>query len=225
MKTITKYDDKQYPKRHVLLRELEGWYKADPSVPVEFKQRFAKYKASGSNMKPTRWLLKHGYINQIEATVLGEHLNPFSFKLSCRFNDIFRAKKSPHYNSCLNRSMWDQNIANLQDKDLGVVYIPDAAGHFKFRAFVRLCVIGSHFILVVYKPYGNGDFEAVLQTLNKVIPTFKAGYKWLVFNRKTHLPEKKLFLRSATKNAIKQKWCDHPYIHQNDYLYISAHKD
>lgn len=101
----------------------------------------------------------------------------FSFKLSCSFNDILRVE-SPHYKSCYFRD-GDNLGCNAHapfnfcfDCTLGVIYIPDKAGDYLFRAYVHICKDEKgNKVLYIPGCYGETSYlDGIVRTLEKELP-------------------------------------------------------
>ena len=210
-------NEEKLSKKHPYLRSIEGWYKAEGVIPYAFQGVMRLYRESKSPMKATRWLLRNQYITYREAVVLGAHLNKeIVFKLSCRFNDLFRCRQSPHYHSCLAGLYARQLPINIADKDLAVLYVPDKAGHMNYRALVRLVAVNTGFGLFVYHGYGNGDRGAILEALRKLNITIIDGdltYKTFGFGK---------FYRSVSRCKKRQAWSDHQYTYNLGHLMIKG---
>lgn len=127
--------------RNSVLMGMEKWY----STETPFDNLYYNYwKESGTSLKFTRWVSRnYPSVSPSELSEWGKILaaSAFSFKLSCRHNDILRAGDSPHYKSCfrvngVNASQPAHYATS--DPDIAIVYVPDKAGNFLFRSYVRL---------------------------------------------------------------------------------------
>lgn len=118
------------------LQRIAGRYKTTPNVLVEL------HKASGSKLKFSSWLAKTG-INP--GSKIGKQIcnsaNPTEFVVSVKYNDILRCStmySKQYFDSCLkpggSNSLNRQFYCEYLDH-LGILYVPDAAGHIKSRAF------------------------------------------------------------------------------------------
>lgn len=161
--------------RHKELLKLEGWYDVHPQYTFQHQLVYNKYRESGSTLKFTRWALRNNLISEQEATDIGK-FKPRAFKLSCKYNDLLRLADTPHYGSCYSGNNGLQQIQYLADPDIAVLYIPDAAGKFMWRALVRLVIVDEGYGLVMCRAYGNGPTVAIRDELQKVLPIFYAAY-------------------------------------------------
>lgn len=118
------------------LRKLEGAYQTEPA-PL-----YVMYKNSGSKLKFSSWLGKNG----IDAgTRIGKQLMisgpSINFRVTCRYKDILRCSKmhkKMYFDSCLADGKFNAGAKYGYCRDvvnLGMLYVPDQAGHVKSRAF------------------------------------------------------------------------------------------
>jgi hypothetical protein len=198
--------------RHKKLLEIEGWYEAPfqrDLVPADLLNAYDLWAAEGGRTKFTRWLLRRGRIDDKRASELGKVLKPINFKLSCRHNDLLRLAETEHYRSCFASWRGAQQLRYLADPDIAIVFVPDKAGKFLWRALVRLVICGgpTYYGLVVYRRYGDSNEAGIFRRLNQILPVF------LAYQRGNGARNSSEQLRSATiaNNEIigKHVWSDH----------------
>jgi hypothetical protein len=168
--------------RHSILQAMENWYHASPVIPKEYEILIEKYKESKSRLSLTRWAIRNMYLDEAGASRLGSFLSgSFSFKLSCRFNDLLRLSDTPHFKSCFDYDSeffrGAQMFKYSADPDIAVVYVPDKSGKFLWRALIRICVIKDNpdkLCLVLYRSYGNADELSIFRELDKIAPLYFA---------------------------------------------------
>ena len=161
--------------RHQALLAIEGWYSTnvDYSVlPNEYRVLADEYVKSGSSLKFTRWLIRNGHTTIERASKLGSKLKPVTFKISCRHNDLLRLADTHHYASCFASWRSAQQLRYLADPDVAVVYVPDEAGKFKWRAILRLMLVNNEHVLLLYRDYGNTNKDLINKKLNKIYPLY-----------------------------------------------------
>ena len=168
--------------RHSILQAMEKWYQANPTTPKEYQHLIKLYEESGSRLSLTRWAIRNLYLDEASASKLGNFLaGKFSFKISCRFNDLLRLSDTPHFGSCF---AYDSKVFRgtqmfkyVADPDVAVVYVPDKSGKFLWRALIRLCVSkdnSNKVCLVLYRSYGNADELSIFRELEKIAPLYFA---------------------------------------------------
>jgi len=205
--------------RHKKLLAVEGWYTCDDPLsylPEEYHKLYSEYVEGKAALKFTRWLLRNGYADNVQASRLGLMLTPVCFKLSCRHGDLLRLSETTHYGTCFRTWRGTQQLRFLADPDIAVVYVPDSAGKFKWRAICRLVLFKNSFGLLLYRSYGNANESIILAKLNSIIPLFLSVNCFGVssFNKEWDkvLPAPKI-LNSASKcsNQIisHHVWSDH----------------
>jgi hypothetical protein len=209
--------------RHPSLASVEGWYQVDADLnglPVKYKPLVKQYVESGDRMKFTRWLAKHELLTQKELVELGPLLKPVDFKISCRHNDLLRLAETSHYKSCFKNWRGVQQLRYLADPDIGVVYVPDKAGKFVWRALIRLMQDPNYlekYVFFLYKGYGNSNTYAICKKLNSIYPLYIQGERHQIHNWRRGVwstkEDNSLVLSSASKhdNSIVSKhvWSDH----------------
>lgn len=192
--------------RHSKLQEIEGWYKTEIIIPFYLQPTYQRYLESKSTLKFTRWLLRNTNYTEGEVSEIGKKLKGHDFKISCRHNDLIRLGDTPHYRTCMADSKAFQQVHYLVDPDVAIAYVSDAAGKFVWRALLRLvCDVDGSFALFCYRPYGNGNIDAIAEAITK-----HTGLK--VIN--AHVRADEFWYTSATKvgNPLIEKpyWSDHP---------------
>lgn len=203
------------PRNRILLN-LEGWYECYGSpeftLPYPFNIKYKEWMETGGRTKFTRWLLRKGE-TQKTISALGSAFKPISFKLSCRHNDLLRLAESPHYFSCFQNWRGTQQLKYLADPDIGILYVPDKAGHYQWRALVRLMKnTKGELCFLVYRKYGNIWDNAIYERLNKIHTVYRSAKNIGMINRS--LQDKIELLRSFTKHNNKEAvgrhvWSDH----------------
>jgi hypothetical protein len=165
--------------RHKYLLSIEGWYEVDTdftNLPKKYWKYLAEYNLAKTSLKFTRWLAKKEIDNDIISDI-GKYLSSVSFKLSCRHKDLLRLAETKHYISCFNNWRGVQQLRYLADPDMCVIFVPDAAGKYRWRALARLISDphnGKGFALCVYKAYGNANDQAIFKKLDSIIPVYCA---------------------------------------------------
>lgn len=165
--------------RHPQLLSIEGWYEMDTdftNLPNKYWKYLAEYNLAKTSLKFTRWLAKKEVDNKIISDI-GKYLSSESFKLSCRHKDLLRLAETTHYNSCFKHWRGVQQLRYLADPDMCVIFVPDAAGKYKWRALARLVVDPRNndgFALCVYRSYGNANEQAIFKKLDTIIPVYCA---------------------------------------------------
>lgn len=156
-------------ERHSFLRRLEGWYDAPPYLPKDYKYLWWEYRKSQSTLKFTRWLARNNKLDNKALSKLGKTLTSFSFKVSINHKDLLRLADSPHYRTCYRNLKLNgrQMFYYLSDPDVCVIYVPDKAGHFKWRCIARVILSNSTkgLGLLLYRPYGNADSNRIVECL------------------------------------------------------------
>ncbi len=199
MKRLAKFPtlDKQIDirPRHPKLMELEGWYDTNIILRDDYATWYQRYLDSGSRQKPTRWLSQH--MPESFVSEFGKKLVITRFKLSCRHNDMIRLDETPHYKTCMNKaySFGRQQLRYLGDPDIALIYVPDAAGKFVWRALVRLVMLERGYALVHYRIYGNGPTEAIFAKLNESLPLYEA--------------------QDIRREKVNSQWLTSPTVHNN----------
>ena len=211
-------------QRHPSLLRLEGWYEASMKpvdLPSPFCEAHRFYVESGARLKFTRWCARNRVLTQPQIALLGQLLEPVTFKVSCRHNDLLRLADTKHYKSCFSGWRGKQQLRYLSDPDIGVVFVPDASGKFLWRALCRLVRHDEGHALVLQKRYGNTNRLAVYDKLNSMIPLFLAPTA-----TDKELQGRGQWLSSVTRhnNAIvgKHVWSDHKVELRNSRLHIYA---
>jgi len=176
--------NRQYGKldirtRHSELLAVEGWYSVhvgDDAIPAFLLLALEEYRKSKSKVKLTRWLLRKGKIDLHEAAYLGTVLSnsKIDFKISCRHNDFLRMADTKHYTTCFKDWRGAQQLRYLTDPDLALVYVPDNAGKFKWRALLRLVFNpdGNGYAFALYQDYGNTIKKPILDKLDSIYPLY-----------------------------------------------------
>ena len=167
-------------RRHATLREVEGWYTATPCMgdmitDYVMRANYESYKEHNSDMRFTRWLARKGMATPKELSALGKLLGkPFSFKVSCRHNDLLRLPDTTHYRTCFDGWRGGQQLRYLSDTDLAIVYVPDSRGDFKWRSLIRLVLLpdSDEYGWILYRSYGNSNELAIMRALNEILPLY-----------------------------------------------------
>lgn len=150
------------------LLAIEGWYEVVGGLEGEMLGLHSEYLASNSAMKFTRWLTRRG-VDQSEVSNVGQQMVHASVKFSCGHNDLMRLADTQHYKSCMRvgSPAGGQQLHYLADPDMALIFIPDAAGKYKWRALIRLVNDDEGKpALVHYKPYGNGPSDSIFRFLS-----------------------------------------------------------
>lgn len=210
-------------RRHPKLRSLEGWYNASPLLSRRFHQlynQFLELKIQNkTQLKFTKWLNRNSNLNIADIQEVGINIKKTKFKISCDYNDILRVIESPHYKTCFNENIdkAKQLLKYLSDPDIAVIYVPDTAGHMKWRAFVRLIKMDSgKFGLLVYQWYGNANHKAILNKLSQIMPVF------INTNNLKSSFELKSASKINNKNLKKNFWSDAYYRIKNNRFYFKG---
>jgi len=206
-------------KRHQLLRDLEGIYQFqtfDTTDPI-YQHLLKVYGEQLLGILRTKLL---GGIRLGRALIDREHFYPSDvsrfistlraseFRLSCRFSDLLRVAETPHYKTCMTDWRGTQLLRNLADRDVAVIFEPDASGKMRSRAFVRLLRRegDQNTFLGVYRVYGNGlDVKAVLHTLKNRIRVVEMAQR--ASYAEIYLSWSRLYNPSVAKPI----WSDHSY--------------
>ena len=162
--------------RHKVLQSISGWYNTDVDydvLPSWARRLYSDYVDSGSSLKFTRWLLKNEYCTETDTSRIGTLLQPVSFKISCKYNDLLRLADTKHYKSCFSGWRGAQQLRYLADPDIAVIYVPDKSGKFVWRALLRLVVnIDNKYCLLRYRDYGNSNTKLIDSVINKIYPLY-----------------------------------------------------
>ena len=213
-------------KRHKILLGIEGWYEFDFQIKDLLSTRlYELFCACKPRVKLTKWLDRIG-INPEIVSVIGGLIEPVKFRVSCRHNDLLRLSESKHYDSCFKNIIGIQQLRYLADPDIGIVYIPDKSGKYKWRSLLRLVTNSEgKYCLFLHKQYGNTNFRAVCERLNNILPLYVGIPKkeYLITDRTNiHI------LKSATiqnnEIALFSMWTDHNYITKNNQLIFKGTK-
>lgn len=167
-------------ERHPVLRSLEGWYTTDSSIeslPPVYAPLVRLFRESKSTMKFTRWLERKNFLDHSGISELGKLLasTTISFKISCRHADLLRLAETNHYFSCYQNWNGSQQLRYLADPDMAVIYVPDKAGKYMWRALVRLMLDPSDeskYVFAIYRAYGNSNAIAIHDRLNEILPLY-----------------------------------------------------
>ena len=224
-----------FPTRSKPLLDVEGWYEATSGrLPQRYQHALEAYRASSSTLKFTRWLARnHAEFSPADIAEVGKILatDKFSFKLSCRHQDLLRIGETKHYSVCTTPGkMYDRvPFCHIADPDMAVLYVPDKAGNFQWRALVRLMVPegSKQPVLAMYRVYGSGSTEGVLNKLSELMPVYllyrTQGIKWLdndfgdrwgiQENKKKWGSRKTLFGYHMLNNIspLRTMFSDHPF--------------
>lgn len=164
--------------RHPRLMNMEGWYNIIPAIrdviPPNLFSVLDEYEKTSKRTKFTKWALRSSLITQEQASEIGNYLEPFRFKFSCRHNDLLRLSDTIHYRSCFDKWRGSQQLRYLADPDIAIVFIPDKAGKYIWRTLVRLVLNpeAKGYALFVYRIYGNGPTNSVFSELDKILPIY-----------------------------------------------------
>ena len=166
---------------------------------------FIKWKNGSRRTKFTKWLGRRTsdrdglrIFDNRQVSMIGQLIGEqkaVTIKVSARKNDILRAPESTHFSSCFagaETRVWSKNnggttyygtgsrgvqmLRYLADPEVGIVFIPDAAGHFLWRAYMRMCEApDSTKGWAIYKSYGNSPVSEILieDRLNELRPLYK----------------------------------------------------
>jgi hypothetical protein len=203
-KSFPKHTD--FRARHPHLLNVEGWFESQANIPDWAITYFQAWEQTDRRLKFTRYLTRNG-VDAGKISTLGQALVPVTVKLSCRHRDLLRLAETPHYKSCFSETNRGQLTHFLADPDVAVVYSPDAAGKFVWRALVRLVHDNQHWALVLYKPYGNGPTDGILSALAN-----KTGLS--IYRGQPRAETSGRWLMSPTRHnnrlIISPVWSDHP---------------
>lgn len=212
--------------RNGILKNLEGWYECygspEGTLPYPLNEYYKEWLMDGARTKFTRWLLRRGETQKTVSSI-GSSLQHINFKLSCRHNDLMRLAESPHYFSCFENWRGVQQLKYLADPDIGIIYVPDAAGHYKWRALIRLMRNPKgELCFLIYRAYGNIWAESIFERLNQIYPVYRSAKNIEAISRS--LKEKIELLRSFTKHNNPKAvgvhvWSDH-WCHLNSENYL-----
>lgn len=164
-----------FKPRHPMLQAMDGWYKTPESPMIKM------WHDSGSKLKFSRWLSKNGIDPNSE---LGQKLiknnKSVSFKFSTRYKDILRCStmhSKEYFISCLSATgMYCDAPVKYLTKEfgsyLGILYIPDAAGHIASRCFIAWTPYG----LLPFRFYGDGPMQTCVEHF--LLEYYKKFYGW-----------------------------------------------
>lgn len=208
--------------RNVVLREIEGWYTATPQIPKEYLSLHHEYLRSGSTLKFTRWLTLNATLSHKQISAYGTLVKPVDFKISCSYNDLLRLDDTKHYHSCLSDISFygPQRLRYLEDPDICVCYVPDAAGKFEWRVLLRLVLVNRSYALVMHRVYGNGPTQTINERLSELLPVYSA-----IDIRNKVVNPTYLFSPSRILDKSKHRpiWTDHPLKTVDNHIGIAVH--
>jgi hypothetical protein len=177
------------------------------------------YSDDATCEKFTRWCARNKVLTQPQIAMLGKLLEPVSFKVSCRHNDLLRLADTNHYKSCFSGWRGKQQLRYLADPDIGVVFVPDASGKFLWRSLCRLVRYNEGHALVLHKRYGNTNELAVYNRLNSIAKLFLAPTL-----KDDWLRGRGQWLSSVTRHnndiVSRHVWSDHKVELRNSRLHI-----
>lgn len=152
----------KFTPRSPQLRAVEGWYTTPPS-PL-----YKLYKDSGSKLAFNRWLRRCG-VQENSRTMKSLIVAgpPTTYKVSCQWRDFARCSQmysKKYFVSCLaeggmhhgSQYQYCQHLTNV-----GILYIPDMAGHIMSRAFFAL----HEDKLFPFRFYGDGNLRGCFDDL------------------------------------------------------------
>lgn len=152
--------------RTAFLRSIEGWYEAEAS-PL-----YRMYKESKFRGNFAKFLRSSGMPENIIKD-MGTQPEGFEFKISCQYNDIMRCStmyKHGYFNSCLapgGINGYARAAYCRREPTIGILYVPDRAGHIKARAFVHNPV-GTEKI-VMLRQYGDVPWQRIKARLEGLL--------------------------------------------------------
>lgn len=197
-------------ERNPELLKHEGWFYVEADLDERVAALHTEYVESKSTLKFTRWLLRFKYLSPADVSEIGKQLtDPVAAKFSCRHNDLVRLADTRHYKSCMAKTKSLQQLHYLADPDIAVVFIPDSAGKFLWRALVRLVHNDKgELSLVLYRRYGNASFQAVVKALKAKtgMPIYEALDIRTSNSPSLHLYSPTVHTISALRKPI---WTDH----------------
>jgi len=222
------------------LRNLDGWHTVDydlSQLPYKIQKHYKEWKRGSQRTNFVRWMLRKKVVTQGQADNIGQIIGnqkPISFRVSTKWNDILRAPESRHFFSCFsggNTREWIgrsqhlfgerrgqlgwrgvQMLRYLADPEMAIVYIPDKAGHYLWRAYIRLCVDESTGTSgwAMYRAYGNAPIpESLIEdTLDELNPLFKLSTKseMITARNAVHLKSVRTYNNGVAGHTI---WSDH----------------